>query len=121
MILYLDLKRWIALEVPKVEDGQYSVTSTSSGRYVIDRAHFWREGNNFGVEVQAHVLEKIGSSNRACQRLHEIPRSHFNDRMELGRTWNRFPNLRDHGVSSIFAPVVAPVPQRSNPLDFLHM
>ena len=36
MILYLDLKRWIALEVPKVEDGQYSVTSTSSGSDEID-------------------------------------------------------------------------------------
>lgn len=56
-------------------------------------------GNNFGVEVQQHVLDKISNSYRACQRLHSVPRTHYRDRMELGRTWNRFPNLKDHAVS----------------------
>jgi hypothetical protein len=63
------------------------------------RVKFFSTGNNFGVEVQDHIQTKIEASYRSCTKLHALPRSHFSDRMDLARTWNRFPNLKDHAVS----------------------
>ncbi len=50
------------------------------------------------MEVQDSIKKEILNVIQAAMTLHSLPRSHYTDRMRLGMTWCRYPNLEDHSV-----------------------
>lgn len=85
-------------------------------------AILYRIGNNFGVDVsssdihlaevnipdllftlqvQDELIRQVDSVLDAAHTHRGLPKSHYDDRMKLAMQWNKFPNLKDHPVSSL--------------------
>ncbi|KAJ9111781.1 hypothetical protein QFC22_006440 [Naganishia vaughanmartiniae] len=76
IVMGKELLHWIRLEIPTIEDG-----------------------NNFGVDVQEEILNKIeGMCGSACKN-HTLPKTHYEDRMKFAQSWNKYPNLEDHAAA----------------------
>ncbi|OCF33557.1 hypothetical protein I317_03582 [Kwoniella heveanensis CBS 569] len=72
-MLCQDLKVWLELEIPVIEDG-----------------------NSFGADVQAHLISQLTEANKRCQSMQNGARSHHNDRIRLAAEWAKHPNFRDY-------------------------
>ncbi|WWD20332.1 hypothetical protein CI109_104808 [Kwoniella shandongensis] len=68
-----DLRVWIKLEVPVIEDG-----------------------NSFGAEVQEHLLKSIDQSRSRINMLHSNLLSHHRDRARFAELWASHPNFMDY-------------------------
>ncbi|KAK4685079.1 hypothetical protein P7C73_g5081, partial [Tremellales sp. Uapishka_1] len=68
-----DLKIWLEMEVPVIEDG-----------------------NSFGAEVQHTLIKELAEVYRKSNAMHNGCRAHYSDRLKLCQDWVRFPNLMDY-------------------------
>lgn len=84
MIQLNDLRVWLSLETPIIEDG-----------------------NSFGADVQSHLSDHVDKSfNKAASYMNGCKR-HHDDRAKEVKNWVHFPNLADYpaiiaGVSLSF-------------------
>ncbi|ODN72893.1 hypothetical protein L202_08316 [Cryptococcus amylolentus CBS 6039] len=67
-----DLKLWLDLEIPLVEDG-----------------------NSFGAEVQQLVIRELLDTYKKCNSMQNGVRAHYTDRVKLGMDWAKYPNMAD--------------------------
>jgi hypothetical protein len=73
MIHLNDLRVWLSLETPIIEDG-----------------------NSFGADVQSHLSDQIDKSfNKAASYMNGCKR-HHDDRCKEVRNWVTMPNLADY-------------------------
>ncbi|WVQ95800.1 hypothetical protein IAU59_002899 [Kwoniella sp. CBS 9459] len=72
-MLCQDLKVWLELEIPVIEDG-----------------------NSFGADVQAHLISQLNEASKRCQNMQNGARSHHTDRIKLAAEWAKHPNFRDY-------------------------
>jgi hypothetical protein len=71
-----DLRVWLSLEVPVIEDG-----------------------NSFGADVQSHMSTEIDKCfNRATGYMNGCKR-HYDDRASLVKNWVQMPNVADYPAS----------------------
>lgn len=66
-----DLKTWLSLEIPIIEDG-----------------------NSFGAEVQDHLLHELDDGLRKCLNMQGSLMGHFSDRAKYGKDWCMYPGLK---------------------------
>lgn len=71
--LTTDLKLWLELEIPLIEDG-----------------------NSFGAEVQNHLIRELDSAFKRSNGFHNGLRQHHTDRIKLVTEWVRYPNVLDY-------------------------
>ena len=82
-----DLRVWLSLETPIIEDG-----------------------NSFGADVQSHLSDQIDKSfNKAASYMNGCKR-HYDDRAKEVRNWVMMPNVADYpaiiaGVSALLSVV----------------
>ncbi|CAD6565410.1 MAG: hypothetical protein TREMPRED_001166 [Tremellales sp. Tagirdzhanova-0007] len=72
-MLVQDLKIWLELEIPVIEDG-----------------------NSFGADVQAHLNKELDEYIRRSNAFHNSARVHSLDRVKLAADWVKCPNLMDY-------------------------
>jgi hypothetical protein len=66
-----DLRTWLNLEVPVIEDG-----------------------NHFGADVQDNLIKELNHGLSHCRAIKASSQSHFTDRIKYGKEWCMFPNLQ---------------------------
>ncbi|WVR08025.1 hypothetical protein IAU60_005069 [Kwoniella sp. DSM 27419] len=77
-LIMADLKVWLQLEVPVIEDG-----------------------NSFGADVQAHLIAKVGDATKDLHMITNSVRTHHTDRVKLAVDWARNPNMLDYKMAII--------------------
>lgn len=68
--ILMDIKLWMEMEVPKVEDG-----------------------NSFGAEVQASVKNIVFEQIKLMISFYNGARQHYGDRVNLIKEWIKYPNV----------------------------
>ncbi|WVW86909.1 hypothetical protein I302_108964 [Kwoniella bestiolae CBS 10118] len=71
-MLAQDLKVWLELEIPVVEDG-----------------------NSFGADVQAHLISQLTDAYKKSNSMQNGVRAHHGDRLKLAMDWAKYPNFKD--------------------------
>ncbi|WVQ77758.1 hypothetical protein IAR50_007448 [Cryptococcus sp. DSM 104548] len=67
-----DLKLWLDMEIPLIEDG-----------------------NSFGAEVQQLIIRELLDTYKKCNNMQNGVRAHYTDRVKLGMDWAKYPNMSD--------------------------
>ncbi|ORX37720.1 proteasome activator pa28 [Kockovaella imperatae] len=67
-----DLRVWLELEIPLIEDG-----------------------NSFGADVQSHLLRELTEAYKRSNGFQNGARTHYLDRLKLTQDWVKYPNLMD--------------------------
>ncbi|OCF61976.1 hypothetical protein L486_01642 [Kwoniella mangroviensis CBS 10435] len=71
-MLAQDLKVWLEMEIPVIEDG-----------------------NSFGADVQAHLISQLTDAYKKSNSMQNGVRAHHADRLKLAMDWAKFPNFQD--------------------------
>ncbi|WRT69716.1 uncharacterized protein IL334_006706 [Kwoniella shivajii] len=75
-LLSQDLKVWLEMEIPVVEDG-----------------------NSFGAEVQAHLISQLTDAYKKSNSMQNGVRAHHTDRLKLATDWAKYPNFPDFAAA----------------------
>ncbi|WVQ78930.1 hypothetical protein IAT38_001022 [Cryptococcus sp. DSM 104549] len=73
-----DLRLWLELEVPVIEDG-----------------------NSFGAEVQNHLINQLTEAYKRSNAMQNGVRSHHSDRLKLALDWAKYPNFADYKAAIV--------------------
>ncbi|WWC73677.1 uncharacterized protein I206_107649 [Kwoniella pini CBS 10737] len=75
-MLAQDLKVWLEMEIPVVEDG-----------------------NSFGADVQAHLISQLTEAYKKSNTMQNGVRAHHGDRLKLATDWAKYPNFEDYAAA----------------------
>ena len=95
-MLMTELRLWLELEIPLIEDGN---SFGESSRHCIDYRPL-----TTGAEVQGHLIREVDLAHKKSNSFHNGLRQHHTDRIKLASEWVRYPN------------VLVSVPYPSNPV-----
>jgi hypothetical protein len=54
------------------------------------------------------MLGRIEDVADSAMKAHGTPKTHYDDRIQLAKSWNQFPGLEDHAVSAGCLSILSP-------------
>jgi hypothetical protein len=91
-----DLRVWLELEIPVIEDGNSFGPSFRVSSCSPPSPSTGAGADHAGADVQAHMIKELNDAYRKSNAYQNGCRSHYGDRLKLAQEWVKFPNLMDY-------------------------